>query len=129
MIQDTVNGYSTVGTLATFAVIIEDNYDNRHERTVPLKTKSSYQAELAAIKYAMMALKDKDVNLVVRTSVKHIPPIFAKENGDWKKKQRSNKELIAELRELSESFKSFTVELDVDSDKMAEVKELARALP
>lgn len=129
MIQATVNGYSTVGTKATFAVVIEDGFDNRHERVVPLLTKSSYLAELAALKYAMMSLKDKNVSLTVKTSVKHIPPLFVKQDGKWKKKLRTNREVITLLREMSDGFKSFSCQLDLDSEKMAEVKTLARSLP
>lgn len=130
MIEATINGYSTVGTKATFAVLIEDHFENRHERVVPLTTKSAYLAELAALKYILTAVKSPEkVVLNVRTSLKHLPPLFTKEDNKWKKKTRTNKELIKELRDLSETFSQFSCELDLDSERMTEAKNLARSLP
>ena len=121
-----VNSYALVGKPASFAVRISDKFGNVHERVVPLKLKSKYQAELSAIKYVMQAVSFKDVKLTIKTSVSQIPQIFKKDaNGELRDRKKPN-DLIDELRELSEQFASFECVLDKDSDTMLEMKEKAK---
>ena len=124
-IEAIINGYTLVGKPAAFAVHISGGA-NSHERTVPLTTKSRYQAELAAIKYVCAALPNKDVKLVIKTADAHLSSIFKKKkDGSWIKRKRPNK-LVDEVRELSEQFDEFVCELDSDSDLMVRVKEMAK---
>lgn len=132
MITATVNGFANVGKKANFAVCIKHGPEIIHERLVPLKSKSAYFAELAAIKYVLQTFseKEKDVDLTVNVSLKHIPRIFdKKEDGKWVKKQKTNKGLVKQLRDLSERFNSFKCELDENSDEMQMVKDMTRSLP
>ena len=124
--EATISGYALVGKNASFAVSISDGSDNTHERIVPLKLKSRYQAELAAIKYVCQAVSHKDVDLVVKTSVSQIPQIFEKTtNGEWPKRKRVNA-LIDEIRELSDKFTSFKCVSDKNSELMLATKMKAK---
>jgi hypothetical protein len=121
-----ISSYALVGKQASFAVKIFDEFGNAHERVIPLKSKSKYQAELAAIKYVCHAIPHKDVDVVIKTSVLQIPQIFKKTNsGKWIKRRKPNK-LIDEIRELSLQFSSFECIIDEDSELMLEVKEKAK---
>jgi len=117
-----ISGYGLVGKPVSFAVKITDNFGNTHERVVPLKTKSRYQAELSAIKYVFQAIPHKDVSLTVKTAVTQIPQIFEKDSsGQFTKRSKPN-ELVDELRELSSQFESFQCVIDKDSEEMLAVK-------
>lgn len=99
-------GYAPVGKPAAFAVDI----DGQHRRAVPLNIKSKHQAELAGIKYVCQAIVDTDIDLKLKVTVGSIPAIFTKEaNGTFKKRKKPNK-LVDELRSLSDTFKSFSIE-------------------
>jgi hypothetical protein len=120
-----VSGYALVGKPASFAVKITDQFGSSHERVVPLKLKSRYQAELAAIKYVCLAVPHKDVSLVVKTSVSQVPQIFQKVNGEFAKRSKPN-ELVDEIRELSAQFASFECIADKDSEEMLTIKKKAK---
>lgn len=121
-----VNAYGLVGKPASFAVKVSDNFGNTHERVVPLKMKSRYQAELAAIKYVCQAIPHKDVRLTVKTSVSQIPQIFKKTpDGNFISRSKPNA-LVDEVRELSNQFTSFQCVIDKDSEEMLKVKERAK---
>ena len=123
-----VNGYALIGKPATFAVSIFDKFGNTHTRVVPLKLKSRYQAELAAIKYVCQAIPHKDINLTVKTSVSQIPQIFKKTaDGEWIKRKKPNK-LVDDIRTLSSQFASFEIVVDKDSEQMLKTKALAKSV-
>lgn len=125
--EATVSSYALVGKPAFFAVHIKDKFGNTHNRVVPLKLKSKYQAELAAVKYVMQALPFKDVVLTIKTSVSQVPQIFKKNSdGEFPKRKRPNV-LVDELRELSEQFSLFECVLDKNSKEMVELKERAKS--
>lgn len=116
-------GYAPVGKSASFAVDI----DGEHQRVVPLKTKSKYQAELAGIKYICQAVIDKDVDLNLKVTIGHLPTIFAKDdNGNFGKRKRKNK-LVDEVRELSTKFYTFTCETNKDAESVNLLKEKAKS--
>ena len=120
-----VSGYSPVGKPSSFAVEISDEHGNNHKRIVPLKVKSKYLAELSAIKYVMQSIPHKDVDLTIRTTVAHMPQIFTKTTkGEWVKRKKQN-DLVDEVRELSEQFKSFNC-VRGDDDEMSKVKKMAK---
>ena len=121
-----ISGYALIGKPASFAVNIIDNLGSIHKRVVPLKLKSKYQAELAAIKYVCQAIPHKDVELVIKTAVSQIPQIFVKAaDGRWPKRKKANK-LVDEVRELTSQFETFSCVLDKDSETMLEIKKLAK---
>lgn len=120
-----VASYGQVGKNVSFAVKIENAFGVTHERVVPLKTKSKYQAEVAAIKYVCQAIPHKDVNLEVKVSVTQIPQIFKKVDGKFIKRKRPNK-LVDSTRELASKFESFVCSYDKDSAEMAILKEKAK---
>ena len=123
-----VNGYALTGKPATFAVKIFDKFGNTHERVVPLKAKSKYQAELAAVMYVLQAVPHKDISLVLKTSVSQIPQIFKKDrDGKFLKRKRAN-DLIDSIRELSDQFASFECLIDKDSEAMLEIKKKAKSV-
>ena len=117
-----VVGYAPPGKLASFAVDI----DGDHQRIVPLKTKSKYQAELAGIKYVCQSVINTDVDLNIKVTVSHISTIFIKnEDGSFPKRSKSQK-LIDEVRELSTKFSSFTCEANKDLEAVEVLKEKAK---
>jgi hypothetical protein len=121
-----ISGYGLVGKPSSFAVKITDKFGNTHERTVPLKVKSRYQAELAAIKYVCLAIPHKDVELTIKTSVTQVPQIFKKDSGGEFLKRSKPNELVDNLRELSTQFSSFQCLIDKDSEDMLSVKQKAK---
>lgn len=124
--QAVVNSYAPVGKEATFAVSISDKFGNKHDRVVPLKLKSRYQAELAAIKYVLQAVSNKDVSLCVKTSISQLPQIFAKaEDGSWVKRKKPNK-LISEVRDLASEFSEFSCVKADDEEEIEKLKEMAK---
>lgn len=123
--EASVYGYALVGKPAVFVVHIKDDVGNIHERTIPLKLKSKYQAEIAAIKYACQAISRKDVHLTIKTSVSQIPQVFTKTGGNWLKRKTPN-QLIDDVRELADQFSSFNCVVDDASELMLKIKEIAR---
>jgi hypothetical protein len=123
-----VNSYAPVGKEATFAVILSDSFGNTHERVVPLKLKSKYQAELAAIKYALQAVPHKDVFMTLKTSVSQVPQIFSKTpDGEWIKRKKPNK-LVDDIRELAGQFKEFNCVKETDSELILKTKEMCKSI-
>ena len=121
-----VSGYALIGACDSFAIKISDKYGNVHERVVPLKSKSKYQAELAAVKYVLQVMNKKNIDLIIKTSVAQVPQIFEKTKaGTFLKRKRQN-DLIDDIRELSSQFSSFQCVIDKDSEEMLEVKEKAK---
>lgn len=117
-----VNGFGPIGKSSSFVVKISDEHGNIHKRTVPLKLKSVYQAELAAIKYVFQAIPYKDIDLKIKTASSQIPQIFNKTTkGEWIKRRKPNA-LIDEVRELSEQFKSFEC-AHVNTEETLEINE------
>ena len=122
MIKAAVVGHGKVGKETSFAVKIVDSVGNVHERIVPLISKSVYFAELNAIKYVMLAIQDRKVDLYIETNLPHIPTYFDRENGKWVNRVKSNTKLIKELRELSQDFNTFKIEhLEDKSELLDEV--------
>lgn len=100
----------------------------KHIRVVPVTLKSTYAAELAGVKYALLAANRRpETDLLLKVHSKNLPGIFARnEKGDWKKIYKSNHEIISQLRLLSEEFQSFTCETDRGCDNMAKIKKIAQ---
>jgi len=127
MIIAHVNGFALPGKKASFAVSIKDTAGNSHQRIVPLKCKSMYQAEWSAIKYVMLAISNKDNDVLINTSLPYVPAFFnKKKDGSWAKKSRSKSNAIDEVRKLSTKFRSFDCKCDKDSGEMLEIREMAR---
>lgn len=120
-----VASYGQVGKNVSFAIKIEDAFGTIHERIVPLKTKSKYQAELAGIKYICQAIPHKDVELEIKVSVTQIPQLFKKVDGEFTKRKKPN-ELVDSTRELASKFESFVCSYDKDSEEMVAIKEKAK---
>jgi len=118
----TIVGYAPVGKTAAFAVDI----DGKHQRVVPLNTKSKHQAELAGIKYVFQAIVDKNVDLNLKVTVAHIPGMFKKdEAGLFSKRKKPNK-LVDEVRGLSTQFASFSIE-KASAESIGVLKEKAKS--
>lgn len=128
MIKAFVYGFANVGKKAIFAVNIVDDVGNKHERIVPILTKSAYTAELAAISYVCHALADKDCIVNVYTSVPHIAKLFNRNSeGEWPKIRNKNSEFITEVRNLADSFKKFSCDvLEKESDEMQHMIDLTK---
>lgn len=120
-----ISSYGLVGKESNFAVYIVDDSGAVHKRVVPLKLKSTYQAELAAIKYVCQAIPNKDVELVIKTSVTQLPQVFQKaEDGRWAKRQQNK--MVDDARELTEKFSKFSCVKDTDSELMLKVRNMAK---
>ena len=121
-----VSGYGLVGKPSSFAVKITDDSGEIHERVVPLKMKSRYQAELVAIKYVFQAIPHKNIRLTIKTAMTQVPQLFKKDSsGEFLKRSKPN-ELVDELRELSTQFTTFQCLIDKNSEEMIAIKQKAK---
>ena len=126
MVTAAINGFAKSGKKAIFAVLLKDGLGHEMSKVVPLESKSIYLAELAALKYALLAISNKEVEVEVMTSMKHLPTLFVKTAGEWTKTNIGYKKLVGELRTLSEQFLSFECKLDTKSDDVQSVRKTTR---
>lgn len=115
MIKAVVDSYAPVGSAALFAVKVSDG-ENEHSRVVPLTHKSSYQAELSAVKYACELVKNKDTTIILEIVSPFIVRALTKSDDKWpsltkKKRDATKNVLIGEVREAIDKFDSFEIKL------------------
>lgn len=117
-------GYAGFSKSAIFSIMFDDGV-SRSYRTVPVATKSAYNAELYAIKFAMLSVADPSkVELHVYVTMKHIPSFFIRSDMGWSKKSTSD--TVTWVRDYSAKFARFGCHIVDNADDLATLKSIAK---
>ena len=117
MIEILVDGRAFGDEGCGFSVLLRGPKQVWVRGIIPEKKKTTNQLDLIAIKFALLSLRDRNSDIILRYRNRYISHIFAKEDGDWKKKDiTQNKELIDEVRDLTLFYPKAVLQHDPDNN-------------
>jgi hypothetical protein len=112
--------------IAVYAVYATDGTES-HRRVVPVRTGSTFVAELLGMEYALATVNVSTVGnttMMLKVATKAAASVLARdEDGSWRKTFSDNADIVSRIRAHAERFSGVECVMDRDKDLIEMTKE------